>query len=168
MTDPIANAQQLLLEARALFWGHVFPAGFAEADNAYREALAAIPQLTAEQASTVYEKSMNAATGVEVPLADRIKAATQQTETVVWSVVRGESPDSRAVEPGPYDITIPDEVLAWAEGYGVGTDTDVYVLVTVADEAGEVLGEIASMTAQATAEDVAAIRAALAECAAER
>lgn len=94
--------------------------------------------------------------------------ATQQTETVVWSVVRGESPAARAVEPGPHDIEVPDEVLAWAEQHGVGTDTDVYVLVTPQDEVGQVGGEIASMTAQATAGDVTAMREGLAERADER
>lgn len=80
----------------------------------------------------------------------------------VWSVVRGESPGTRAVEPGIADIEIPDEVLTWAEGNGISlNDPDVYLLVTPADEAGDVIGEIAYFTHPMSASDLDTIRAAL-------
>ncbi|ONK09418.1 hypothetical protein [Streptomyces sp. MP131-18] len=64
--------------------------------------------------------------------------------TAIWSVVRGESPTARAIEPEPHGIAIPDAILDWAEEHGLSiSDPDVYLLVTPADEAGEVAGEIA-------------------------
>lgn len=84
------------------------------------------------------------------------------THTAVWSVVRGESPTSRAVEPGVVGITVPDEILTWAEENGMSMDDpDVYLLVTPADEAGEVIGEIAYRELAMPADDLAAVRAAL-------
>jgi len=81
------------------------------------------------------------------------------TDTAVWSVVRGESPTSRAVEPGIVGVTVPDEVLTWAEGHGHGPDdTSVYLLVTPKDEAGEVAGEIAWREFPMQAGDIALIR----------
>lgn len=79
-----------------------------------------------------------------------------------WSVVRGESPQARAIEPGPAGIDIPPEILEWAEEHGVGAhDPDVYLLVAPEDEAGEVAGEIAYMLAPAPAGVVAKAREAL-------
>lgn len=87
--------------------------------------------------------------------------AEGRPQPVIVSVVRGESPTARAVEPGPI-VTIPDEWTTWAEGHGLGPDdTEVYLLVTPEDEAGEVAGEIAYRKFWIPAEDVAAIRAAL-------
>lgn len=62
---------------------------------------------------------------------------------VYWSVVRGSAPGAEAAEPGPLDIPIPDEVLALGARHGLGVDPDVYVLVSPAELAGEVPGEIA-------------------------
>ncbi|MEE1736409.1 hypothetical protein PUR49_07830 [Streptomyces sp. BE147] len=84
------------------------------------------------------------------------------TATVVWSVVRGESPGAHAVEPGRYSIDVPDEILTWAIGHGVSEDDpDVYLLVTPADEAGEIMGEIAYREGPISAADLTALRAAL-------
>lgn len=85
------------------------------------------------------------------------------TEHLVWSVVRGESPDANAVEPGVAGIDIPDAVLAWAEGHGLDeSDPDVYLLVTPEDEAGEVQGEIAYTTLAASRADADRVRQELA------
>lgn len=92
-----------------------------------------------------------------------------RAQPVVWSVVRGESPTSRAVEPGPAGVTIPRDVIDWAESHGLAdTDPDVYLLVTPEDEAGEVPGEIAYRKGTLPAKDVAAIRQALDALTAER
>lgn len=85
-------------------------------------------------------------------------------EQVVWSVVEGTSPGSRAVEPEPHGVTIPEEILEWAAGHGLDVENpDVYLLVTTQDEAGEVIGEIAYTQASAPTSEAAAIRQALAE-----
>lgn len=85
-------------------------------------------------------------------------------DKLTWSVVRGESPDSRAVEPGTAGIDIPDAILAWAENHGLDdADPDVYLLVTPEDEAGEVNGEIAYTTLVASHADALLVRQALAE-----
>lgn len=62
---------------------------------------------------------------------------------VYWSVVRGSAPGAEAAEPGPLDIPIPDGVLELGARHGLGVDPDVYVLVSPAELAGEVPGEIA-------------------------
>src|SRR5690554_2527296 len=62
---------------------------------------------------------------------------------VYWSIVRGSAPGAEAAEPGPLDILVPDEVLALGARHGLGVDPDVYVLVSPAELAGEVPGEIA-------------------------
>jgi hypothetical protein len=81
---------------------------------------------------------------------------------VVWSVVRGDSPTARAVEPGIAGVNVPTEILAWAETHGMdGDDPDVYILATPGDEAGEVPGEIAHVTTLAATTDVALLRAEL-------
>lgn len=93
----------------------------------------------------------------------RDEAKREAPESVVWSVVRGESPTARAVEPGLAGVTIPDDVLEWAAGHGLGVDDpDVYLLVTPEDEAGEVPGEVACTTAQAPDGEVASLRTAIA------
>jgi hypothetical protein len=86
---------------------------------------------------------------------------------VVWYVICGESPFSRATEPGEAGIDIPDGVLAWAEDNGLDADDpDVYLLVTPEDEAevqGELTGQLACLPGSLPAEDVAAIRAVIAQ-----
>lgn len=78
-----------------------------------------------------------------------------------WSVVRGESPQARAIEPGTEGIEVPDRVLSWAQAHGVEGDPDVYLLVAPEDEAGEVAGEIAYTLAPAPAGVVTRVREAL-------
>lgn len=63
--------------------------------------------------------------------------------TVYWSIVRGEAPYAEAVEPGPLGVTVPDEVLELGARFGLGEDPDVYVLVTPAELAGDLPGELA-------------------------
>lgn len=83
-------------------------------------------------------------------------------DDVVWSVVRGESPGARAVEPGPLSVDVPTEIVHWARVRGLKTsDPDVYLLVTPRDEAGEIDGEIAFTSGELPESQVAAIRAAL-------
>lgn len=62
---------------------------------------------------------------------------------VYWSIVRGPAPDAEAAEPGPLDIPVPDEVLELGARHGLGVDPDVYALVTPAELAGEIPGELA-------------------------
>lgn len=62
---------------------------------------------------------------------------------VYWSIVRGEAPYAEAAEPGPLGIPVPDEVLELGARFGLGEDPDVYVLVTPAELAGEIPGELA-------------------------
>ena len=62
---------------------------------------------------------------------------------VYWSVVRGSAPGAEAAEPGPLDIPVPDEVLELGARYGLGDDPDVYVLVSPAELAGQIPGELA-------------------------
>ncbi|WP_062215700.1 hypothetical protein [Streptomyces sp. NBRC 109706] len=82
--------------------------------------------------------------------------------TAVWSVVRGESPTARAVEPGVAGINVPDEILTWAAKHGLSMDDpDVYLLVTPTEEAGTVDGEIAYRELAMPAADLATVRAAL-------
>ncbi|WP_326683076.1 hypothetical protein [Streptomyces sp. NBC_01237] len=83
--------------------------------------------------------------------------------TAVWSVVRGESPDARAVEPGRVGLDIPSVVLDWAEKNGVGADDTTYLLVTPSDEAGEVMGELDYISYPMAGADMTTLRAALEE-----
>ncbi|MCP3017338.1 hypothetical protein NGM33_28805 [Nocardiopsis dassonvillei] len=106
-------------------------------------------------------------TGISRVTIDKIlkeHAMKTATANLIWSVVRGESPDSRAVEPGVAGINIPTEILDWAEGWGLDeNDPDVYLLVTPEDEAGEVQGEIAYTPHPASNEEVGLVWAALVE-----
>ena len=62
---------------------------------------------------------------------------------VYWSIVRGPAPYAEAAEPGPLGIPVPDEVLELGARHGLGVDPDVYALVTPAELAGEIPGELA-------------------------
>ncbi|MBV2364245.1 helix-turn-helix domain-containing protein [Streptomonospora nanhaiensis] len=90
-------------------------------------------------------------------------------EDVFWSVVEGTGPASRAVDPEPAGITIPTEVLSWAEGHGFSTDNpDVYLLVATEDDAEDIDGEIDWMKTRVRTAEANKIRAALAARDAER
>lgn len=83
-------------------------------------------------------------------------------EQVVWSVVRGESADAVAVEPGQAGLDIPADVLAWAEGHGLSDDDpDVYLLVTTRTAAGRIDGEIAWREFPMAGDDLGLLIAAL-------
>ena len=86
------------------------------------------------------------------------------TTTAIWSVVRGGGLGDHAVEPGPCSIEIPDATLDWAEGHGLSADDpDVYLLVTPADEAVEIGGELAYREYPMPTSDLATLRDALSE-----
>jgi hypothetical protein len=91
-------------------------------------------------------------------------------ELVLWSVTRStQNGLSYAVEPGAEGVSIPDDVLTWAEGHGLSADDpDVYLLVAPLDEARGVLGEIACMWGELPAGEISTIRAALAEALGEK
>ncbi|MFB7763508.1 hypothetical protein [Streptomyces xiamenensis] len=83
---------------------------------------------------------------------------------VVWSVVRGESPTARIVEPGPAGVDVPDVILEWAAAHGLDeSDPDVWLGVTLASDAGKVPGEIAYRDGALSKEDGEAIAAQLNE-----
>lgn len=85
-------------------------------------------------------------------------------ESVVWSVVEGPSPEAWAVEPGLAGITVPDEVLEWAAGHGLAEDnTDIYLLVTTADEVWPIFGEVAYAYGLVSDEEASSIRKSLSE-----
>jgi hypothetical protein len=97
------------------------------------------------------------------------KQTTETYQDVYWSVMRGESPDSQAVQPEPAGITIPDEILTWATGHGLSVDDpDVYLLIAPQDDAEDMQGEIAFTEGRLTVEDAAALYMALAEQEQER
>ncbi|TGB14591.1 helix-turn-helix domain-containing protein [Streptomyces palmae] len=94
--------------------------------------------------------------------AEQTGARIEYADLVVWSVVRGESPGARAVEPERHGVDIPDSVFAWAKRRGLSADDpDVYLLVAPMDEAGEITGEIARITGPLPADQGALIRQAL-------
>lgn len=99
-----------------------------------------------------------------------ISAGTFAPNAVVWSLVYGVSPFSRAVEPGPHGVAVSQAVRAWADhvasenGFPDGLSSenpDLYLLVTPVDEAGVVEGELAFIVDTLPLEDVNAIRVAL-------
>jgi hypothetical protein len=88
---------------------------------------------------------------------------------VYWSVMRGQSPDSDAVQPEPAGITIPDDVLTWATGHGLNVDDpDVYLLLAPQDGATDMQGEVAFMEGRLSLADAAALHTALTEQAKQR
>jgi hypothetical protein len=93
------------------------------------------------------------------------------THGATWSLVFGESPRAYAIEPGPLGVDIPQEVLDWADraarsnGFESGfssEEPDLYLLVTPADEAGLVGGEVAYVTLPMPDGDLALLRRAVA------
>lgn len=53
-----------------------------------------------------------------------------------WLVIRGESPTTRALDPGLHGLDIPHEVLTCADEHGLDSgDPDVYLVVPPAEEA---------------------------------
>jgi hypothetical protein len=89
----------------------------------------------------------------------------------VWSLVCGPSPRAYAIEPGPLGISIPQEIIDWADqaarghGYVGGfspDESDLYLLVTPADEAGEVGGELDFTTLPMPEGDLTLLRRAVA------
>lgn len=92
-----------------------------------------------------------------------------QDKAVYWSVMRGTSPDSYAVQPEPAGITVPQEVLDFAAGHGLGEDDpDVYLLVAPQEGAESLDGEIAFMEGTLSDLEAVALRAALDAQEAER
>lgn len=89
--------------------------------------------------------------------------------TAAWYVVRGESPGTEAVDPGPAGVVIPDVILAWSEGHGLADDDpDVYLLVAPTDVApAELPGEVDHLRTKIEPADMARVRRALAEQAGE-
>lgn len=89
---------------------------------------------------------------------------------LVWIAVQGESPQTRAFEPGAIGADVPEYILAWAqareEAFERG-DTDFHLLVTDAEEEpnAPVQGEVARVTAPATAEQMYPVRKELARTA---
>lgn len=86
----------------------------------------------------------------------------KQDKAVYWSVMRGESPDSDAVQPEPAGITVPEAVLEWAAGHGLSVDDpDVYLLVAPQEGAQSLTGEIDFMEGTLSDQEAVALRAAL-------
>jgi hypothetical protein len=86
----------------------------------------------------------------------------RQDKEVYWSVMSGPSPGSYAVQPEPAGITIPKDVLAWAQGHGLSLDDpDVYLLLAPQEGAGDLPGEIAFMEGELSDTEAVALRAAL-------
>lgn len=108
-------------------------------------------------------------TGLEEHLRRLRDQAAEEFRDVYWSVMRGTSPDSDAVQPEPAGITVPDDVLEWASGHGLADDDpDVYLVVAPQEGATDMQGEIAFTEGRLSMVDGAALHKALAEQAAER
>lgn len=85
-----------------------------------------------------------------------------EDQAVIVSVVDGPSFDTSAVEFGPLGITIPGEVMQWAEENGVRPENpDLYLLAAPLAVANAIPEAVASKTFRFPEADVAAIRAAL-------
>jgi hypothetical protein len=111
---------------------------------------------------TDYVVALNDAWDLREPEVEDSDACTPMNHhnNAIWSVVLGQSPTARAVEPGIVGISIPDDVLAWAVTQGLADDApDIYLLVAPADEAGEVLGELAYREFPMDADDLTTLRA---------
>ncbi|MGI5122798.1 hypothetical protein ACQEU5_25105 [Marinactinospora thermotolerans] len=95
---------------------------------------------------------------------ERDRLVEEARETLYWSLVEGAIPAGRAVDPEPAGLTVPDEVLSWAEGHGFGPERpDIYLLVATEEDAEDLDGEIDWMKTQADPGEAGKIRAALAQ-----
>lgn len=66
------------------------------------------------------------------------------------------------VDPAPLGITVPAEVMEWADGYGWGDDTDVWVAVAPGETVrGTVGAAVAWCEGYVPEEDMRAVRSAL-------
>lgn len=89
-----------------------------------------------------------------------LRAELARDTEVIWSLMEGECPGARAVEPGPVGIDVPESVLVWAEAQA--SLDNVYLLVTPENEAqADMVNEIAWLRGELPATDVGAIRAEL-------
>src|SRR5690349_11639571 len=84
----------------------------------------------------------------------------------VWSVVHGHPPAANAVDPYAAGIPVPDAVLTWAGRHGIDRTasppaSELRLLVTAADEAGMIAGEVAWIWHPLPDADMAVLRAAL-------
>lgn len=80
---------------------------------------------------------------------------------VYWSVVRGET-NGRLVDVGQAGVTVPAEILAWAESHGLHIDDpNVWIGVTPVNEAGDVPNEISYCKGTVNDETLRLIRDAL-------
>lgn len=80
----------------------------------------------------------------------------------VWSVVRGRPVGANAVEPGAAGLTVPEAVLTWARGHGLDPgNPDLRLLVTAADQAGAIVGEVAFLWHPLPGDEMARLRAEL-------
>ena len=80
----------------------------------------------------------------------------------VWSVVRGRDSGAHAVEPEVAGIAVPEVVGVWAKGHGLGAgDPELRLVVTAADEAGAIVGEVAFLWHPLSDGEMAGLRAAL-------
>ncbi|GAB3209844.1 hypothetical protein GCM10027294_25840 [Marinactinospora endophytica] len=95
---------------------------------------------------------------------ERDRLVEEARETLYWSLVEGATPAGRAVDPEPAGLTVPDEVLSWAEGHGFSTERpDIYLLVATEEDAEDLDGEIDWMRTQAHPDEAGKIRTALAQ-----
>jgi hypothetical protein len=90
-----------------------------------------------------------------------VNESPAQPNDAVWSVVRGPSPGANAVAPATAGVPVPDAVLAWAREHSLG-EPGTRLLVTAADEAGFVAGQVAFLWHPLTAAEMARLRAVLA------
>lgn len=115
-------------------------------------------------ATAVNRDGTTVAVGVGPSLGEallRLAAPTEGTP-VIWSVMRGESPNAAAVEPQMIGVDIPLQVLAWAEAHGMTEDDpDVYLLIAPADGARPFDGELATRMDVLPPETVAQIEEAI-------
>ncbi|WP_432994055.1 hypothetical protein [Dactylosporangium sp. CA-233914] len=76
----------------------------------------------------------------------------------VWSVARGAAPGVNAVEPASAGVVVPEAVRARGRRHGLdGGGSTLRLLVTGADEAGTVAGEIAGMWHPLPGEQIAGL-----------
>ncbi|MFC9068722.1 hypothetical protein [Streptomyces harbinensis] len=170
--DGPAGTDVAVVEATDL--AEVVPPELAAVDAARENILYAerMVMLGHAQLATALDAARRGGHGANV-LAERVTAAVSRPVAlrmmpkvpvrVVWSVVRGESPTARIVEPGVAGVDVPEVILEWAAGHGLSVDDpDVWLGVTLASDAGEVPGEIAYRDGAVSESDGEAIRRQLA------